>query len=154
MSNATVVKLAEATYHELGKEETGDNFAMKEAKVFAVEVGGTIRIIGTHGDVYELLSELAGSKLLATDIAVGVETCGWACPIQEGIDDDDQVPPSQHPDRRRVRLISLVTRKYETASAMGFADTPDEVITDAGTARGTLAEELMNTVMTMVVASK
>jgi hypothetical protein len=154
MDNKKVVELAEATYHELGKEEEGDNFSMKQAKAFAVEVGGTIRTIGTHGDVYELLESLAGSKLLATDIAVGVETCGWASPIKEGVDDDEQVPPSQHPDRRRVRLVSLVTRKYDMASAMGFADTPDEVITDAGTARGSLAEELMNTVMTMVVASK
>lgn len=154
MSNDTVVKLAEATYHELGKEETGDNFAKKEAKVFAVEVGGTIRIIGTSGDVYDLLEGLASRKLLATDIAVGVETCGWASPITEGMTDDEQVPPSEHPDRRRVRLISIVTRKFEMASAMGFADTPDEVITDAGTARGTLAEELMNTVKAMVVASK
>jgi hypothetical protein len=154
MKNNKVVELAEATYHELGKEEEGDNFSMKEAKAFAVEVGGTIRIIGTHGDVYELLESLSNRKLLATDVAVGVETCGWACPIKEGVADDEQVAPSQHPDRRRVRLISLVTRKYETASAMGFADTPDEVITDDGSARGTLAEELMATVMTMVVASE
>jgi hypothetical protein len=154
MSNETIVKLAEATYHELGKEEEGDNFSMKLAKAFAVEVGGTIRVIGTHGDVYELLESIAGRKLLATDIAIGVETCGWASPIKEGVDDDDQVPPSQHPDRRRVRLISLVTRQFQVASAMGFADTPDEVITDAGTARGTLAEELMSTVKAMVVASK
>jgi hypothetical protein len=154
MSNETIVKLAEATYHELGKEEEGDNFSMKLAKAFAVEVGGTIRVIGTHGDVYELLESIAGRKLLATDIAIGVETCGWASPIKEGVDDDEQVPPSQHPDRRRVRLISLVTRQFQVASAMGFADTPDEVITDAGTARGTLAEELMSTVKAMVVASK
>jgi hypothetical protein len=154
MKNNKVVELAEATYHELGKEEEGDNFSMKQAKAFAVEVGGTIRIIGTHGDVYELLESLSNRKLLATDVAVGVETCGWACPIKEGVDDDEQIAPSQHPDRRRVRLISLVTRKYEMASAMGFADTPDEVITDDGSARGTLAEELMATVMTMVVASE
>jgi|SanBayMetagenome_1026888.scaffolds.fasta_scaffold53948_2 hypothetical protein len=154
MSNKKVVELAEATYHELAKEEEGDNFAMKKAKAFAVEVGGTIRTIGTHGDVYELLEELTGRKLLTTDIAIGVETCGWASPIREGESEDEQVPPSQHPDRRRVRLVSLVTRKYEMASAMGFADTPDEVITDDGSARGTLAEELLATVMTMVVASE
>lgn len=154
MKNETVVKLAEATYHELGKEEEGDNFAMKKAKAFAVEVGGTVRIIGEHGDVYELLETLSNRKLLDTDVAIGVETCGWACPIQEGVDDEEQVAPSQHPDRRRVRLIALVTRKFDMASAMGFADTPDEVITDDGSARGSLAEELMNTVRAMVVASE
>jgi hypothetical protein len=154
MTNQTVVELAEATYHELGKEETGDNFSKKDAKAFAVEVGGSIRIIDTHGDVYELLEELANQKLLDTDVAIGVESCGWACPIQEGVDDEEQVAPSQHPDRRRVRLISLVTRKFDVASAMGFADTPDEVITDAGTARGALADALLHSVKSMVKASK
>jgi hypothetical protein len=149
------VELAEATYHELGKHKDGDEaFAMKRAQMFAVEVGGTVRTIGTCGDVYELLEEMEAKELLATDVAVGVETCGWASPISQGEDEDDQVPPSQHPDRRRVRLVTMVTRKFEVASAMGFADTPDEVITDAGTARGSLADALLNTVKSMVKASK
>jgi hypothetical protein len=155
MSNQTIVELAEATYHELGKQKDGDEaFAMKRAQMFAVEVGGTVRTIGTCGDVYELLEEMEAKELLATDVAVGVETCGWASPISQGEDEDDQVPPSQHPDRRRVRLVTMVTRKFEVASAMGFADTPDEVITDAGTARGALADALLNTVKSMVKASK
>jgi hypothetical protein len=155
MSNQTIVELAEATYHELGKQKDGDEaFAMKRAQMFAVEVGGTVRTIGTCGDVYELLEEMEAKELLATDVAVGVETCGWASPISQGEDEDDQVPPSQHPDRRRVRLVTMVTRKFEVASAMGFADTPDEVITDAGTARGSLADALLNTVKSMVKASK
>jgi hypothetical protein len=155
MSNQTIVELAEATYHELGKQKDGDEaFAMKRAQMFAVEVGGTVRTIGTCGDVYELLEEMEAKELLATDVAVGVETCGWASPISQGEDEDDQVPPSQHPDRRRVRLVTMVTRKFEVASAMGFADTPDEVITDAGTARGALADALLTTVKSMVKASK
>lgn len=155
MSNQTIVELAEATYHELGKHKDGDEaFAMKRAQMFAVEVGGTVRIIDTHGDVYELLEEVGTRKLLATDVAVGVETCGWAAPISNGEDEDDQVAPSQHPARRRVRLVTMVTRKFEVASAMGFADTPDEVITDAGTARGALADALLNAVKSMVKASK
>ena len=155
MSNQTIVELAEATYHELGKQKDGDEaFAMKRAQMFAVEVGGTVRTIGTCGDVYELLEEMEAKELLATDVAVGVETTGWASPIQQDDNEDEQVPPSQHPDRRRVRLVTMVTRKFEVASAMGFADTPDEVITDAGTARGSLADALLNTVKSMVKASK
>jgi len=154
MTNQTVVELAEATYHELGKQKEGDGFTMKRAQMFAVEVGGTVRTIGTCGDVYELLEEMEAKELLATDVAVGVETTGWASPIQQGDNEDEQVPPSQHPDRRRVRLVTMVTRNFDVASAMGFADTPDEVITDAGTARGALADALLNTVKSMVKASK
>ena len=154
MSNQTIVELAEATYHELGKQKDGDGFTMKRAQMFAVEVGGTVRTIGTCGDVYELLEEMETKELLATDVAVGVETTGWASPIAQGDNEDEQVPPSQHPDRRRVRLVTMVTRKFEVASAMGFADTPDEVITDAGTARGALADALLNTAKSMVKASK
>ena len=156
MSNQTVVELAEATYHELNKQKDkdGDGFTLKRAQMFAVEVGGTVRIIGTCGDVYELLEEMETEELLATDVAVGVETCGWASPIAKGEDEDNPVPPSQHPERRRVRLVTMVTRKFEVASAMGFADTPDEVITDAGTARGALADALLNTAKSMVKASK
>jgi len=154
MTNQTVVELAEATYHELGKQKDGDGFTMKRAQMFAVEVGGTVRTIGTCGDVYELLEEMETKELLATDVAVGVETTGWASPIAQGDNEDEQVPPSQHPERRRVRLVTMVTRKFDVASAMGFADTPDEVITDAGTARGALADALLNTVKSMVKASK
>jgi hypothetical protein len=154
MTNQTVVELAEATYHELGKQKDGDGFTMKRAQMFAVEVGGTVRTIGTCGDVYELLEEMETKELLATDVAVGVETTGWASPLAKGEDEDEQVPPSQHPERRRVRLVTMVTRKFEVASAMGFADTPDEVITDAGTARGALADALLNTARSMVKASK
>ena len=152
MSNQTIVELAEATYHELNKQKDGDGFTMKRAQMFAVEVGGTVRIIGTCGDVYQLLEETETKKLLATDVAVGVETCGWASPTTS--DEANEVPPSQHPDRRRVRLVTMVTRKFEVASAMGFADTPDEVITDSGTARGALADALLATAKSMVKASK
>ena len=49
------------------------------------------------------------------------------------------VPPSQHPLRRRVRLVVAVCDRG-VASVLRFADTPNDVITDAGAARGSLAD--------------
>ncbi|CAB4541186.1 unannotated protein [freshwater metagenome] len=81
------------------------------------------------------------------DVAI-VLTCGWAAPLnreeQDGetrSDDEtaDEVPPSQHPLRRRVRLVVAVCDKG-VASVLRFADTPNDIVTDAGAARGSLAD--------------
>ena len=134
MSDNALVEMAEAVF----RQGSNNDFNKKKAKVFAIELGGSVRTLILSGDVYEALEN--ATDLLETDVAIGVETCGWAAPRTGSDDDDDDLPPSQHPDRRRVRLISIVSRKFEMASAMGFQDTPDEVITDEGSAQGSLAE--------------
>jgi hypothetical protein len=88
-----------------------------------------------------------------------VLTCGWAAPIDkshksaddnDNDDDDDEdddanekVPPSQHPQRRRVRLVAVVGDQG-VGSVLRFADTPKEIVTDAGSARGSLADAVTN----------
>lgn len=143
----TLVELVEATYTELGKEH--DNpFQIGQAKIFAIEVGGSLRTIVTGLDIYDAFDEASEMKLLATDLAIGCETTGWAAPVMNG--DEETVAPSQHPERRRCRLVSIVTRQYEVASALGFADHPEEGIqTDDGCAKGTLADALLNTMKAM-----
>ncbi|MBJ7398596.1 MAG: hypothetical protein JHD29_07560, partial [Ilumatobacteraceae bacterium] len=51
----------------------------------------------------------------------------------------EDIPPSQHPLRRRVRLVVAVCDKG-VASVLRFADTPNDIVTDAGAARGSLAD--------------
>jgi hypothetical protein len=138
--------MAEAVF----RQGSNNDFNKKKAKVFAVELGGSVRTLVVSGDVYEALEN--ATDLLETDVAIGVETCGWASPRTGNDDDDDDLPPSQHPARRRVRLISIVSRKFEMASALGFQDTPDEVITDEGQARGSLAEGLQDAMRRLINA--
>jgi hypothetical protein len=95
----------------------------------------------THGDVYELLESEASLELAKRSEYVAIVTCGWAAPIREGDDDDDAVAPSQHPARRRVRLVVLASRT-SVSSVLRFSDTPDEVVTDAGKASGSLADAI------------
>ena len=87
------------------------------------------------------------------DAAV-VLTCGWAAPIDRSHDRDDdhgddvddaneKIPPSQHPQRRRVRLV-VVVGDHGVGSVLRFADTPKEIVTDAGSARGSLADAVTN----------
>jgi hypothetical protein len=104
--------------------------------LFGVELSAPL----THGDVYELLESEASMELAKRSEYVAIVTCGWAAPIREG-DDDDEVAPSQHPARRRVRLVVLASRR-SVSSVLRFSDTPDEVVTDAGKATGSLADAI------------
>ncbi len=109
---------------------------------------GALRIsfLAEHGDVYELLDAPSSAIARMFDAAV-VLTCGWAAPISRDESPENQdlseVPPSQHPQRRRVRLVVSVCDNG-VASVLRFADTPDDIVTDAGSARGSLADAVNN----------
>ena len=66
--------------------------------------------------------------------------------IPETDEDDSEesaTPPSQHPERRRVRLVVVVS-DAGVGSVLRFADAPNDVVTDAGAARGSLADAVTN----------
>jgi hypothetical protein len=136
--------IAIATCVEASLHSSLDGFNLPRARLYGVSIvdatgiashqDGALRIsfLAEHGDVYELL----------------VLTCGWAAPLNRDENDDearsddeirDEVPPSQHPLRRRVRLVVAVCDKG-VASVLRFADTPNDIVTDAGAARGSLAD--------------
>ena len=96
----------------------------------------------SHGDVYELLESPFATATASMADLVAIVTCGWASPLS-GDDDDDEVAPSQHPQRRRVRLVVCASRDG-MASVLRFQDTPDDTITDEGEARGSLAEAVQS----------
>jgi hypothetical protein len=93
--------------------------------------------------VYELLESPTSAIVRMFDAAV-VLTCGWAAPLNEDDDEDESsVAPSQHPKRRRVRLV-VVVGDGGVGSVLRFADTPDDIVTDAGVAQGSLADAVTN----------
>jgi hypothetical protein len=71
--------------------------------------------------------------------AAAIVTTGWAAPLRP--DGTIEGAPSEHALRRRVRLV-VVVADNGVASALRFADEPDEVVTDPGSATGTLAEAI------------
>lgn len=148
MSNI-MTELAEAVFRQLGKGHD-DPYQISKAHIFAVQANGDIRTLLQAPDIYDALDEVGKHHLAQGDLALGCETTGWASPIKG--DDDEEIAPSQHPERRRVRLVALVSRKFEMASALGFAD-DDEVITDDGQAVGTLADAIREAMRQMVVAT-
>ncbi|MGA1331805.1 MAG: hypothetical protein ACO31D_01490, partial [Ilumatobacteraceae bacterium] len=149
-STVTPVALATCVEHSLNLSLSG--FDLKRARLYGVNIvdsqgvedhaNGALRIsfLAEHGDVYELL-EARGSAIARMFDAAAVLTCGWAAPVGDdnGDGNDDDLPPSVHPRRRRVRLLVVVS-DAGVGSVLRFADTPDEVVTDPGNAKGSLAD--------------
>ena len=155
--------IAIATCVEASLHSSLDGFNLPRARLYGVSIvdakgiasnqDGALRIsfLAEHGDVYELLDAPSSAIARMFDVAV-VLTCGWAAPLDRNEQDDDsrsddeiddEVPPSQHPLRRRVRLVVAVCDKG-VASVLRFADTPNDIVTDDGAARGSLADAVKN----------
>lgn len=117
------------------REQDFQDARLPEAGLYGVLETGETFLIGNGFDVYHLLSQEIDSPLQIAGLAV--TTSGWAAPLNENGKVDGQ--PSQHPERKRVLLVALVTAE-EILSAMRFAD-DEEIITDTGGA-GSLADAL------------
>lgn len=87
------------------------------------------------GDVYDLLDTITPDE---SANYYGVITAGWASPVG----DNDHLPPSQHPERRRVELLVVVNRDGSIASALSMSGN-DELIIDEGKAHGALADAVL-----------
>lgn len=96
----------------------------------------TMTLAGEHGDVYDLLASDDSQLIAKVSDYVAVVTVGWASPRNNP--EDEEIAPSQHPERRRVRLVTLANREG-VASVIRFQD-DTEVVTDEGQAVGTLAD--------------
>jgi len=127
-------------YHQAAALGTGDPFDLAQARVFTVSREGEITVVIASGDVYLGLHVLpAAFEKLGEVPVIGIETCGWAAPVAafDGID----CSPSEDPRRQRVRLVAVVNRRQEVASAMAFQNEPEDVQTTLA-GEGTLAEAL------------
>ena len=121
-------------------------FDLKQALLISVhdgEYGVELSAPLSNGDVYELIESDASLELAKRSQFIAIVTCGWAAPLANDDDDDNQVAPSQHPERRRVRLVVLASRS-SVSSVLRFSDTPDETVTDEGKAKGSLADAILN----------
>ena len=114
------------------------------AYVFAIK-GQDFKMLGSGGDIYDLISEhaITSAFTIGDGDVFGCFTRGWAAPIGERSEANDvALAPSQHPDRKRVLLVAIVTDLMEMASAMRMNG--EEVITTTEGA-GLLADKLKET---------
>lgn len=84
-----------------------------------------------NGDVYKLIENINPDPFVNY---YAVITGGWASPA-----DDNDCPPSVHPERRRVELLVVVGRDGSMASALQMAGN-EELTIDEGKATGALAD--------------
>jgi hypothetical protein len=109
-----------------------------EAKAYGVDLTSfaTAIEIGSNPDVYDLIENIGLDKRQSQYDFVAITTTGWAAPLDPNGEID--CPPSQHNDRRRVTLLSMVNiRQSEISSAIKFDD-EEEMVFDFGGATGSL----------------
>lgn len=140
----SVLEIAEAVEKNL-HNTLGESFNIPKAVIYSVKVNPSdeLEIVksGSHGDIYDLLESGKARKLAQVSDYVAVLTTGWAAPLPKKNDED--VAPSQHPERRRIRLL-VVSSQNGVASVIRFEDNPTEIISDNGKAQGALAEAVKN----------
>lgn len=132
------------------RAQVGNMYDLKWASVWVANANGLVDCVAKSPDVYELLEDEETFNAIEGYDTFSILTCGWAAPIETT---DENTPPSQHPERRRVRLLVHAT-EFGVASVLRFKDTDDEIVTDDGAARGSLAEsvmELMDRKMTNMI---
>jgi len=141
-------------------KEASNPFELGNAILFAVDyIRGevpAIKKIAEHADVYEMLDDTINAVLLFDSGYNGfaIVTCGWAAPRPENGNDDDEVAPSQHPERRRVRLMTMM-HNGKTGSSIRFTD-EESVTYDEGNAKGSLAsamQDMYDVVRALTVSS-
>ena len=110
---------------------------------FAVTANGDIRTVAGSGDIYRSLSH-AAFHLCPDDDYLGVSVWGWAAPTSSGIPKHDEVPPSEHPERSRMHLVTITDRKGQSESRLHFIEQDEIKTTDGSTAVGALKDALEN----------
>ena len=127
-------------YYQTAALSSEDPFDLSQARVFTISSDGEVRVMLECPDVYFGLHVLPTAFEKIGDVpVVGVETCGWAAPIEDA--SGAERAPSEHPRRRCVRLVAVVNRSQEVAAALAFQDDIADVKTnDKG--MGVLAEAL------------
>ena len=118
-----------------------DPYDLGRAHLYAVSPFGDPRLVLQTVDVYAGVAAIpCMHDAIGDSPYLALETCGWAAPIH-----DDDIAPSVHPHRRRVRLLIVVNRQGDAASTVGFKDDPDKPLTTME-GRGLLSDSLADSI--------
>ena len=111
----------------------------KYSTIWVMNELGSMTERAHYSDVYDMLESKQAQRLATKFGTITIVTAGWAAPLQTDFDG----PPSEHPERRRVRL-AITANKSGVATVLRFSDTPDEIVEDDGAAKGSLADAITN----------
>lgn len=139
MNNKDLVILAENQVHNIHKDHKNP-FELAMSSIWVLNATGEMTCRKLYGDVYDLLESPETLTAIKGEEFFGVLTSGWAAPIEEC---DEDTPPSKAKERRRVRLFVSATEDG-AISVLRFKDNPNETIIDEGTAKGSLADAVLD----------
>ena len=139
MNNKDLVILAENQVHNIHKDHKNP-FELAMASIWVLNPTGEMTCRKLYGDVYDLLESPETLTAIKGEEFFGVLTSGWAAPIEKC---DEDTPPSWAVGRRRVRLFVSATEDG-AISVLRFKDKPDETVIDEGTAKGSLADAVLD----------
>lgn len=136
----------------------GMAFDSHSARIFHIDDDGLFTLIDHDRDVYDLLSndDVASDLSKADNISIGVLTYGWAAPITDDDSDRSDVPPSQHPDKKRVRVLITACDHGSTVTFLRFEADPETVDVQTG-GEGSMADaiqQLINKIQTKKAGNK
>ena len=143
IAGASLVNLLEITRGFPADESSNTAGLWSELWAYTLEeigsglTGTKCAKVASAGDAYQLLDD---TEMPADVYAVALVTWGWAAPINPTTGHPDGVP-SEHPERRRVRLICTQDDTGRGFSRLHFVDTGENV-EDNGEARGPIADAL------------
>ena len=120
---------------------SSNQWNLKKASIWVMGKEGSLKKLVSSGDIYDLLESPKTLTAIGDADKFVVLTCGWAAPLEKG--KTLEQTPSQHPERRRVRLMVAVDTTG-VASVLRFEDDPTEIVTDEGNAQGSLADAVMD----------
>jgi hypothetical protein len=137
-------------YEGISKEihEEVENFrTVNKATMIGVRIledgNRQMEIISSHNDIYQLLDDSLYStrknrKKFDSYQLIALLTAGWAAPVNNN--SQDQIAPSEHPERIRVKMTLLGNTAQQYSSTLTFSG-KDEVMYDYMKAGGSLADE-------------
>lgn len=126
--------------------EKGLGFSLDSARLYSVntDLNGelSLTLACQHPDIYDLLEADEATAVARVSDFIGLVTTGWAAPLNNG---QPEGAPSEHPQRRRVRLFVLANAEKVT-SVVRFQDDESEIVIDEGQATGSLADAIQQLV--------
>jgi hypothetical protein len=117
-----------------------------KAKVFGINKNADydFRQIASHGDIYQLVDDIIDDRIGSMYDYLGLITYGWAAPLNQDGELEDGQAPSEHPNRRRVRLLLVTSKEIGgvLGSAMEFVNEDEDPIFDYAEASGPLNDHM------------
>jgi hypothetical protein len=115
------------------------NKQTKKAFAYSINIDDNsevkLKLVASDYDIYDLLesSQVVQEALLSDGFAV--ITHGWASPVS-----NEGIPPSENPERKRVRLIAIVDSNKNLVSVVHIKGDDEVLVDESGI--GTLADAM------------